>query len=460
MNDMPSTESAFEQAKKYGEDLAKLYAIEKAKRVNLQISNQKLQAIFSTTPDGLAVLNDRLAIQEANPAFWSLVERPIPEDAVPLADVLPFANLLDPLKEPAAEQTSIQVEVELPLTKTMWRSLLVNAVPLSAGNYHGWLLSAHDLTERKRLENLKSEFINIAAHELRTPLAAVLGFSQVLKETLENDDELTGHLLDTILQSSNRLKDIIDELIEFADIRYQTETSPAAPAFNIVDTVKTVLENVRRAAEGKEIQLFTEFPAKKIAITGNRNILQEAIRHIVENAITFNDPGGTVTVRVFDTADTVTIEVEDTGIGIAQKEQTKIFDKFYQVEEHLTRSVGGLGLGLAIAQRGVQLHNGDISVRSVLNEGSCFTITLPKTQTPATADTDAEVGLRDDFHQTLALGKDFAKVVASERKLVKILQQYQSMAQSLRTALENNASHDELLAILNRTEHNTAPNAE
>ncbi len=459
MDTSASTESAFEQAKKYGEDLAKLYAIEKAKRVNLQISNQKLQAIFSTTPDGLAVLNDRLAIQEANPAFWSLVERPVPNGDVPLADVLPFANLLDPLKQPAAEQNIIQVEVDLPLTKTMWRNLLVNAVPLSAGNYHGWLLSAHDLTERKRLENLKSEFINIAAHELRTPLAAVLGFSQVLKETLETDDGLAGHLLNTILQSGNRLKDIIDELIEFADIRYQTETSSGgALTFNLVDTVKTVLENVRRAAEGKEIQIFTEFPPATVTFTGNRNILQEAIRHIVENAITFNDPGGTVTVRITDTPDTITVEVEDSGIGIAQKEQTKIFDKFYQVEEHLTRSVGGLGLGLAIAQRGVQLHNGDITVRSTLGEGSCFTITLPKTQTAGTGDT--EIGLRDDFHQTLALGKDFARVVASERKLAQILQQYQSMAQSLRTALENNASRDELLAILNRTAPDTANNAE
>ncbi len=458
MDTSASTESAFEQAKKYGEDLAKLYAIEKAKRVNLQISNQKLQAIFSTTPDGLAVLNDRLAIQEANPAFWSLVERPIPDGDVPLAEVLPFANLLDPLKQPATEHASIQVEVDLPLTKTMWRSLLVNAVPLSAGNYHGWLLSAHDLTERKRLENLKSEFINIAAHELRTPLAAVLGFSQVLKETLEGDDGLAGHLLDTILQSSNRLKDIIDELIEFADIRYQAETSSGTQTFNIVDTIQTVLENVRRAAEGKEIHIVTKFPPENVTLTGNRNILQEAIRHIVENAITFNDPGGTVTVQVTNSSDTVIIEVEDTGIGIAQKEQTKIFDKFYQVEEHLTRSVGGLGLGLAIAQRGVQLHNGNISVRSALNEGSCFTITLPKNQ--ATAATDTEVGLRDDFHQTLALGKDFAKVVASERKLAKTLQQYRSMIQSLRMALENNASRNELLKILENIESDTANKAE
>ncbi len=458
MDTPANPESAFEQAKKYGEDLAKLYAIEKAKRVNLQISNQKLQAIFSTTPDGLAVLNARLAIQEANPAFWSLVERPVPDGSVPLADVLPFANLLDPLKQPADDHHSVQVEVDLPLTKTMWRSLLVNAVPLSAGKYHGWLLSAHDLTERKRLENLKSEFINIAAHELRTPLAAVLGFSQVLKETLENDDGLAGHLIDTILQSSNRLKDIIDELIEFADIRYQSETTQGSTTFDIISTIKTVLENVRRPAEEKEIRLITEFPADNVSINGNRNILQEAIRHIVENAITFNNPGGSVTVRVADTPDHIAIEVEDTGIGIAQKEQAKIFDKFYQVEEHLTRSVGGLGLGLAIAQRGVQLHNGEISVRSALNEGSCFTVTLPKIATAAEP-SESDVGLRDDFHQTLVLGKDFAKVVASERKLAHTLKKYHAITNALRQAVQQHAPEEELLAILDQLESENSENA-
>jgi len=457
MDSSSAAESAFEQAKKYGEDLAKLYAIEKAKRVNLHINNQKLQAIFSTTPDGLAVLDAQLNIGEANPAFWSLVERPIPTETVPIADVLPFTNLLAPLKQPAAPTDSIQVEVDLPLTRMLWRSLLINAVPLAAGTRHGWLLSVHDLTERKRLENLKSEFINIAAHELRTPLAAILGFSQVLKETLDGQEGLAEHLIDTILQSSNRLKDIIDELIEFADIRYQSEKSQGTTAFNLIAAIQTVLENARRTANEKNIRISIEVPAAPVSIVGNQNILKEAIRHIVENAITFNNPDGTVLVRVTTGDDTVVVEVEDTGIGISQKEQGKIFDKFYQVEEHLTRSVGGLGLGLAIAQRGVQLHNGTITVHSTLNKGSCFTITLPQT-TPIDVPA-ADIGLRDDFHQTLALGKDFAKVVAAERRLTKKLKQYQAMEQSLRHALQSGASPAELQTILDPVADSSANNS-
>lgn len=445
MTSSSATESAFEQAKKYGEDLAKLFAIEKAKRVNLQISNQKLQAIFSTTPDGLAVLDAALNIEEANPAFWSLVEKPAPNTTTPIAEVLPFTALLDPLQQ----SSPIQVEIDMPLTHTLWRSLLINAVPLAAGDKHGWLLSVHDLTERKRLENLKSEFINIAAHELRTPLAAILGFTQVLKETLPDPEGLSAHLIDTILSSSNRLKTIIDELIEFADIRYQTETPQNNITFDLVETINMVLDATRRTTQEKGITIITEFEADVLPITGNRNILQEAFRHIIENAIIFNKPNGTITVRASNDDDSVVIEIEDTGIGIAQKELSKIFDKFYQVEEHLTRSVGGLGLGLAIAQRGIQLHDGEISVRSTLNQGSCFTIILPKSA-PATGAYDVESGLRDAYEQTLEYGKDLAKAVAAERRLTLTLKEYRLAQQNLKAALDNNASYAELRALIEK----------
>lgn len=439
-----ASESAFEQAKKYGEDLVKLYAIEKAKRVNLQISNQKLQAVFSTTPDGLAVLDVNLNIEEANPAFWALVEKDAPETSIPIAEVLPFVALLESLHQ----NSPIQVEIDVPLTQTLWRSLLINAVPLAAGEKHGWLLSAHDLTERKRLENLKSEFINIAAHELRTPLAAVLGFSQVLKETLPDQEGLSAHLIDTILNSSNRLKFIIDELIEFADIRYQTEAPQTSGTFDIAETIRTVLDAAHRTADEKGITLSTDFAAGSISMSGNQNILQEALRHIIENAIIFNKPNGLVTVRLVDDEDTVVIKIEDSGIGIAQKEIGKIFDKFYQVEEHLTRSVGGLGLGLAIAARGIHLHDGEISVQSTLNRGSCFTIVLPKIA-PATGTLDPESGLRDAYEQTLEYGKDLAKAVAAERKQSLQLREYQRLGRLLQEAFENEVSPDTLKTLVN-----------
>lgn len=443
-----ASESAFEQAKKYGEDLAKLYAIEKAKRVNLQLSNQKLQAIFSTTPNGLAVLNSNLIIEEANPAFWSLVEQSENTTNTPISEILPFPNLLEQLKTqiPSNQSQVRKIEIDVPLTPMLWRTLLITTVPLSAGNKRGWVLSVHDLSEQKRLENLKSEFINIAAHELRTPLAAILGFSQVLQETLADDQNVASHLIDTILKSSNRLKDIIDELIEFADVNYQTESPQNTGHFDIIDLLSNIVEASRHIAAEKQVTIETAFDVPQLEINGNKNILEEAFRHIIENAITFNKKQGLVIVRLTDKNDKIFIEIEDTGIGIAQKELHKIFDKFYQVEEHLTRSIGGLGLGLAISQRGILLHQGDISVHSQLNEGSCFSISLPKTIT--TESQDFETGFKDSYEQTIAFGKDLAKAVSAERASAKKLQNYENMRLQLLDAFEQKLPTEQLLSIV------------
>ncbi len=450
-NQLPSPESAFAQAKKYGEDLAKLYALEKAKRVNLQISNQKLQAVFSTTPDGLAVLNKVLHIEEANPAFWAMIEKPATDKATPLLNVLPYPDLINRLQTPRTQtKSAIHFEVDLQISNTVFKTLLVNAVPLSAGgNRTGWVLSLHDLTEQKRLESLKNEFINIAAHELRTPLAAILGFSQVLKENLSPEAEsadLTNHLVDTILNSSNRLKSIIDELIEFADIRYQTESPQNTETFNLITVIQQALDELGRKALEKAINLETHFTRDPVNLSGDSTIVREAMKHIFENAILFNKKGGKVVIRVTENEEAAIVEVEDTGIGIPQTEISKIFDKFYQVEEHLTRSVGGLGLGLAIAQRGINLHGGTISVQSRLNEGTRFSIILPKTTTAPAIDYDA--GLKDSYEQTLAYGKDLARAVAAERTMARKLKKYEQFQQDLLNALRHNPSLAEIKAIV------------
>lgn len=439
--------SDFVQAKKYGEDLVKLFAIEKAKRIKLEISNQKLQAIFSTNPDGLIVLDEALNIEEANPAFWSLIEQQNPETAIPIKQVLPHPRLLAALENaPTTGQTSHKIELEVQISDRVARNLLINAVPLAASDQRGWVLSIHDLTERKRLESLKSEFINIAAHELRTPLAAILGFSQVLRENMqeENTDELSIHLVDTILSSSNRLKDIIDELIEFADIRYQND-GKGNTTFNLITLVEQNIAQAQSPALKKKLSIEATFSSPQIDITGNPDIIKEVLKHLTENAIQFNKPGGKIFFRVAEIDDQIQIEIEDTGIGIPQTEISKIFDKFYQVEEHLTRSVGGLGLGLAIAQRGIQLYGGKISVTSKLNEGSCFTITFPKSSISLSMNSE---GIRDAYQQTLVYGRDLAKAVSAEKSLSVKVKKYEQLCRSLRAALNNNAPPEEINTLL------------
>src|SRR6185295_17553844 len=203
-SDHLETRQAYAQAQAYGRDLARLYTLEKERRKELEISSQKLQAVFDTVPTGLAVVDNDLMIIEANPRFLALFEQTPHCFGQPLSNLLPIETLLESIKSLETEvdkSSSVEIEVSHPVSRT----LLINLSSL--GNGQDWVLVFHDLTERKRLEGLKNEFVNIAAHELRTPLAGVMGFVSVLKEDLKDlNNPLATEVMDLILQSTDRLK--------------------------------------------------------------------------------------------------------------------------------------------------------------------------------------------------------------------------------------------------------------
>lgn len=212
-----SAQQAYAQAKKYGEELNELYKREKARRQEVETTTQKLQAIFDTAPNAFALVDNQLNIVDVNPRFLILFET----DKTCLGQSLAIFLPIEPLVETMRCQETISAalgRVELDISEPVPRTILVTFAPLS--NNQGWVLILHDLTERKRLEGLKEEFINIAAHELRTPLAGVIGFVGVLQEELKDSgNPMAENLMDLILQSTQRLKIIIDELVSFAATR-------------------------------------------------------------------------------------------------------------------------------------------------------------------------------------------------------------------------------------------------
>src|SRR5262245_17292227 len=177
---LPELELSRQQALKYGQDLARIYVAEKAKREQLEIANQLLSAIFASTPEGLVVLNDDLVIEQANDVFAKLVE--MTTDAVvgrPINEVLFSEQLAGVLYLLASDETAPH-DVELTITQPVKRSLLAKIARLRTGSLQGWIIVLHDQTAQKRLEYQKNEFVSIAAHELRTPLVAILGYSELL----------------------------------------------------------------------------------------------------------------------------------------------------------------------------------------------------------------------------------------------------------------------------------------
>jgi len=450
-DDLTDTELAYAQARAYGKDVARLYAAEKARRSELEITTQKLQAIFDTAPNSLGVIDNELNVLEANPRFLALFQQTPACLGRPLSEFLPVDGLLaamETMRNGSVDLANVEIEV----TEPVLRSLLVNLAPLN--DEQGWVLIFHDLTERKRLEGLKDEFVNIAAHELRTPLAGVMGFVGVLQEELrQTNDPMMANLTDLILQSTERLRGIIDELVDFAATQRSTPHHLHIADIDLSRLLQKSVDSLQQKIEAKEINCQLDLPEETLIVRGDQFIMGDVIYQLLSNAIIFNKPGGEILVRAYTSypdegapegEDRVTlIEIADTGIGIPSTDLEKIFDRFYQVEEHLTRGFGGLGLGLTIARRGVEQHGGELTVTSQLGEGSTFKVTLP----PLAQLQDVSIDSRLDVahQQMLTYAKDMAQAVASQRRASKKLDQVQNLTAVLNEKLEQLRINDQTL---------------
>lgn len=439
----------YTQALEYGRDLARLYTQEKAKRRELELANQKLQAILETTPNGLAVLDETMTILEANPRFEALVEKDGGCVGHSLTDMLPSDDLAATL-EAASREGKRFAEVEVTLVEPMNRTLHVIGAPLSASGRRGWVVSLHDITERKRLEGLKEEFVNIAAHELRTPLAIILGYASVLHEEMEDSDEAVALIaIDSIIKAGGRLTMVIDELVGFAAAKSRSADDVGRDRFDLWEVIHHAVNSVTHQASLKDVAIIVEATDEPLMLNGDRVILAQVIGHLLDNAVKFNRPGGQIHVRASQVNDETTLEVEDTGIGISSTDLDRIFDMFYQVEGHMTRAEGGLGMGLAIAQRGVELHAGHITVESTLDQGSCFRAILPSSveQAPIPPQTRLDTA----HQQTLAYGRDLARAFAAEQAMTQRLNHMSALGNQLLAQLEQlslSGAGEEIVSLL------------
>ncbi|MBN8582064.1 MAG: HAMP domain-containing histidine kinase, partial [Anaerolineae bacterium] len=228
--------------------------------------------------------------------------------------------------------------------------------------------------EARELDRLKNEFIAITSHELRTPLGLILGHSTFLKELLNDQYQ---EQVDTIIRNASRLKEIIETLTSVDN--YQ---SGGALIRSHKVSVSRIIEDVcisfNEMAKKKDIQLKPVIqPGHELWVDLDSGKIAIVLGNLLKNAITFTNEGGEIVVRGEKHDDYVKVSVKDNGIGIPATDLSHVFDRFYQVEDHLTRRHGGMGLGLSVAKVMVEMHGGRIWVDSEEGHGSVFSFILP-----------------------------------------------------------------------------------
>jgi signal transduction histidine kinase len=223
------------------------------------------------------------------------------------------------------------------------------------------------------LDRMKTDFIAISSHELRIPTGLILGHASLLQEEMTGDTRIQ---LDTIVRNAVHLKDIIEDL---ADVdHFQTGMAKIRRRqVSMARLIKDVVSSYQELARQRNISLRADISKANMVIEGDAHKIRIALGNLVKNALTFTDPADRVLVTAEQIPGYVKVSVIDNGIGIPEKDQQRIFDRFYQVESHLTRRHGGMGLGLSIAKGMIEMHGGRLWVDSVENKGSNFQFLLP-----------------------------------------------------------------------------------
>lgn len=234
-------------------------------------------------------------------------------------------------------------------------------------------------SEAKVLDQMKNNFIAIASHELRTPLGLVLGHATFLRELIS--DEQQRNQVEIIIRNATKLKSIIEELASIngyqtGSARFRIKTVP------INALMEKICEQFQEQARQNNISLQSTLLMQEIQIEGDEEKLVIAFSNLIKNALIFTNPQGHVVVSLETLPGFIQISVEDDGIGIPENELHKIFDRFYQVQSHLTRKHGGMGLGLSATKAMIEMHKGKIWVESEEGKGSKFTVLLPITSQP------------------------------------------------------------------------------
>lgn len=257
------------------------------------------------------------------------------------------------------------------------RIFWINVVPIDKENNLGAVAVMRDITELKRLEKMKSDFVSNVSHELKTPLTSISGFAETLLDGAYKSEENCRYFLRIIKQETDRMTRLINELLYLSRIEKPDFSIPKRPV-NIASVVNKAVKLLQKNIDDKGHLLNLRLPENLGPVTGDEDSVLEIIINLLDNAIKYTPEGGNITVEIEDESDFISISVADNGIGIAGDELERIFGRFYRVQGPGITSASGTGLGLAVVKHLVESLNGKISVESQLGKGSTFKVSLPK----------------------------------------------------------------------------------
>lgn len=338
------------------------------KTINEALDNQnRLEAILKCMDSGIIAVDRNFNVIMINPYAERIFG--IHEDIM-------GKSLLNNIKDYELEKILLNNDNEYKEFKIMWpqeRDLRIKTTDIINRNEHiGKVAVVQDITDIKKLENMRSQFVANVSHELKTPLTSIKGFAETLKEV--DDVKYREKFLDIINNEAERLTRLINDILILSHIENKKEIKKEY--INVDDLINDVFLLIKSQAESKKIKLTLE--GDKIDnILGDGDKFKQMLINLIDNAVKYNHLGGYVKILCKSYDKYFTITVKDNGVGIPKSEISRLFERFYRVDKARSRANGGTGLGLAIVKHIIILFNGEIFVESELGKGSSFIVKIP-----------------------------------------------------------------------------------
>ncbi len=362
--------------------------------------NQKLAVIFDSMIEGVIVIDKTLNIISINPAVEKIfnVSRKNVEGKAFL-EAIRNNDIYEIISNVLFEGKSLSAEIALVLP--VHKTFEINATPIfdtsaslgvdpkrlllneAEGSQRsdnniviGCLVVIHDITEIKKLETIRKDFVANVSHELKTPLTSIKGFVETLLEGAIDDKENNRNFLKIIRNHTERLDSLVKDLLSLSQLESK-EIILKKTNLNLNHLVEDVISGFKSQIKKKNIEIKNEL-ANDIFLAADKDKIEQVLTNLIDNAIKFNKENGIIRIYCEKTNNEIKIYIEDSGIGIPVKDISRIFERFYRVDKARSRELGGTGLGLSIAKHIVELHDGTIGAESVEDAGSKFWFTLPK----------------------------------------------------------------------------------
>jgi len=348
---------------------------------SLRERSEQLATVLGGMIEGVIAIDHKQRVLFANRSAGKLLEFHSPPAA---GTSLLETVRLQPLQTAAEQclQSCKGVQLDAEIGSGVKLNLTIRATPLPGTPCPGVVLVIMDVTDLRRLEGLRQEFIANVSHELKTPLSSIKAYSETLLNGALHDTDHNERFVQRISEQADRLHELILDMLSLARIESAQQSYEIA-AVSIATAVEASLNSHRDKAAAKSIRLITEPPATPLDVNAEPEALRQILDNLIKNAVMYTGEGGSVTVRWErepEEPGMVAIRVADTGIGIAEEHQSRLFERFFRVDKARSREQGGTGLGLSIVKHLTQFFGGTVQVESELGKGTIFRICLPESE--------------------------------------------------------------------------------